>query len=321
VAKAQADAIASRVSAAVGGLSAQEQSIGAQMQAGLLGQEEGERRLQELRQRTLEQLREYRDAAQRALESMAPGTPEYQQAVEGLAGIDTHIANVTASMRKLQMQAQDQAVNALTGFFSDLATGAKNFKEAFRDMVSSFVQGIARMAAELMARKIVMSIFGKLGLSVSPATANAKGNVFDTAGIRAFARGAVFPTIAAFAAGGAFTNQVVASPTLFAFGKGGQLGVMGEAGPEAIMPLTRGPDGRLGVVAHGAGRDVTVIVENHSGAQARVEEGTAGDGSRLVKVIVDAAVGEVNRQIAGMGSTGRAISSRFGLSPAGVTRG
>lgn len=321
VAKAQADAIASRVSAAVGGLSAQEQSIGAQMQAGLLGQAEGERRLQELRQRTLEQLREYREAAQRALESMAPGTPEYQQAVEGLAGIDTQIANVTASMRKLQMQAQDQAVNALTGFFSDLATGAKNFKEAFRDMVSSFVQGIARMAAELMARKIVMSIFGKLGLSVSPATANANGNVFDTAGIRAFARGAVFPTIAAFAAGGAFTNQVVASPTLFAFGKGGQLGVMGEAGPEAIMPLTRGPDGRLGVVAHGAGRDVTVIVENHSGAPARVEEGTAGDGSRLVKVIVDAAVGEVNRQIAGMGSTGRAISSRFGLAPAGVTRG
>lgn len=44
-----------------------------------------------------------------------------------------------------------------------------------------------------------------------------------------------------YAKGGVFTNQVVTSPTQF------QLGLMGEAGPEAIMPLTRGPDGALGV--------------------------------------------------------------------------
>jgi len=47
----------------------------------------------------------------------------------------------------------------------------------------------------------------------------------------------------AFAKGGVFTNQVVSSPTLF------DMGLMGEAGPEAIMPLQRGPDGRLGVTA------------------------------------------------------------------------
>lgn len=47
----------------------------------------------------------------------------------------------------------------------------------------------------------------------------------------------------AFAMGGVFTNSVVSGPTLF------NMGLMGEAGPEAIMPLTRGPDGKLGVVA------------------------------------------------------------------------
>ena len=50
-------------------------------------------------------------------------------------------------------------------------------------------------------------------------------------------------TLQAFAGGGAYTNRLVNSPTLF------DLGVMGESGPEAIMPLKRGPDGSLGVRA------------------------------------------------------------------------
>lgn len=53
-----------------------------------------------------------------------------------------------------------------------------------------------------------------------------------------------------FANGGAFTNGIVHKPTAF-FAKGGTPGVMGEAGPEAIVPLQRGPDGSLGVQMFG----------------------------------------------------------------------
>lgn len=63
-----------------------------------------------------------------------------------------------------------------------------------------------------------------------------------------FAQGRVMP----FAMGG-----VVSQPTSFAM-RGGR-GLMGEAGPEAIMPLARGADGRLGVQA-GGGRAVTVVM-------------------------------------------------------------
>ena len=64
----------------------------------------------------------------------------------------------------------------------------------------------------------------------------------------AFSQGRVMP----FAKGG-----IVGAPTTFPM-RGGR-GLMGEAGPEAIMPLARGPDGRLGVQA-GGGRAVSVVM-------------------------------------------------------------
>jgi phage-related minor tail protein len=65
----------------------------------------------------------------------------------------------------------------------------------------------------------------------------ANGGAFDRSSAIPFARGGVFN-----------------SPTLFRFANGGamQNGVMGEAGPEAIMPLARGPGGKLGVQMHGS---------------------------------------------------------------------
>ena len=51
---------------------------------------------------------------------------------------------------------------------------------------------------------------------------------------------------------------VVTAPSTFPM-RGGR-GLMGEAGPEAIMPLARGADGRLGVQAAGGGRPVTVVM-------------------------------------------------------------
>lgn len=82
-------------------------------------------------------------------------------------------------------------------------------------------------------------------------------NLFDFGGSGAagFARGGVFARgrVRPFASGG-----VVASPTYFPL-RGG-VGVMGERGAEAIMPLSRGPDGRLGVKAGSSARPIAVTV-------------------------------------------------------------
>jgi len=76
-----------------------------------------------------------------------------------------------------------------------------------------------------------------------------------------------------FANGGAFTNSIVDRPTRFSFANGTAIGEMGEAGPEAIMPLRRLPSGRLGVESSGSAQrgsdivQITVHVEGANGDQ------------------------------------------------------
>lgn len=70
----------------------------------------------------------------------------------------------------------------------------------------------------------------------------------------------------AFATGGVFTNGIVTRPTAF------DIGLMGEAGDEAIMPLSRMPNGQLGVAAYSGGREsnaavVAVLREVHTELQ------------------------------------------------------
>lgn len=98
----------------------------------------------------------------------------------------------------------------------------------------------------------------------------AKGLVFER-GLHAFAMGDTFDSgiqkkpwpwqdTQMYAAGGQFTNTIVTQPTHFRFGHGAsQLGLMGEAGAEAIMPLKRGKDGTLGVRMFSSTGDETII--------------------------------------------------------------
>jgi len=112
-------------------------------------------------------------------------------------------------------------------------------------------------ALKSVARSMVDTVYG---VAMKPVQ-NAVG------GLLAEGMNALFSGIMPFAKGGAFTQGrvmpfakggVVSSPVSFPMRGGG--GLMGEAGPEAIMPLARGADGRLGVQASGGGRPVTVVM-------------------------------------------------------------
>jgi hypothetical protein len=89
-----------------------------------------------------------------------------------------------------------------------------------------------------------------LGGAIAGGLTNLLGGVFAFDKGGSFTQGRVMP----FARGG-----IVTAPAVFPM-RGGTTGLMGEAGPEAIMPLARGPDGRLGVQAGGGGRSVAVTI-------------------------------------------------------------
>lgn len=96
--------------------------------------------------------------------------------------------------------------------------------------------------------------------AINPVTKHV-GNIFG-AGVESIVSGALpFATGASFTQGRVMPfarGGVVSSPTTFPM-RGGT-GLMGEAGPEAIMPLTRGADGRLGVASEGTSRPVSVVM-------------------------------------------------------------
>lgn len=128
---------------------------------------------------------------------------------------------------------------------------------------------------------------------------SANGNAFDAAGVIPFARGGV-----------------VTRPTLFPFAKG--TGLMGEAGPEAILPLRRGAGGRLGVeVADGVGGNMTVNIINQSGSVNITRRESMIDGARQLDVLIQ---DKVNGMIDG-GGVDASMGRVFGARRVGVLRG
>jgi len=115
--------------------------------------------------------------------------------------------------------------------------------------LSDALRGVARTMADTIYGVAMKPVQNALGGALAQGLNGLLGGLMPFEKGGAFAQGRVMP----FAKGG-----VVAQAT--AFPMRGATGLMGEAGPEAIMPLARGADGRLGVQAAGSARPVTVVM-------------------------------------------------------------
>ncbi|EMT5614383.1 phage tail tape measure protein [Salmonella enterica] len=154
--------------------------------------------------------------------------------------------------------------NVFTNAFNGMADGIANFaltgKMDFRSFTVSILADLAKMEARIAASKLLGSVLGMFGFGASaggstPSGAysaaamsvipNADGGVYRSAGLSQY------------------SGSIVNRPTFFAFARGAA--VMGEAGPEAILPLRRGADGKLGVVAAaGAGGIMMFAPQYHT---------------------------------------------------------
>ncbi|MEQ0254207.1 phage tail tape measure protein [Klebsiella pasteurii] len=159
---------------------------------------------------------------------------------------------------------QERSTNMLTG----MLTRTQSFRDGMIGLFSSLTQAVIKNLVDMAAQALVTStimqtIMGVVGIGtsiaggISGAADVGSGTAIQNAGnnfnfqIPGYAKGGVFdsPSLSAY------SNQVHDTPQFFAFAKGA--GVFGEAGPEAIMPLTRAGDGSLGVRAVGGGQNAS----------------------------------------------------------------
>ncbi|ECC3465359.1 phage tail tape measure protein [Salmonella enterica subsp. enterica] len=152
--------------------------------------------------------------------------------------------------------------NVFTNAFNGMADGVANFaltgKMDFRGFTVSILADLAKMEARIAASKILGGLFqwgvGLMGVGAG-AAAGSGANAIQSYGANFSlnAAGGVYNS----ADLSRYSGSVVSRPTFFAFAKGA--GVMGEAGPEAILPLRRGADGKLGVVAASGGGGIKMF--------------------------------------------------------------
>ena len=175
-------------------------------------------------------------------------------------------------------------------------------------------------------------LFSKLMESIGGGSSASTSLSSDIPGIGeglGYAKGAAFGGSDGklFAGGEAFgTDKVLTQATAFTYAGGTKLGVGGEAGPEAVMPLTRGPTGDLGVKLQGGSGAVvqapavTVNIHNQSGTpidQQQTSQKQGSDGSQVIDVLIG---NSVKKQV-GLGVLDAALGQNYGIKRQGFERG
>jgi hypothetical protein len=257
------------------------------------------------------------DAKAKGIELSAADVARLQE----LAAVQAAASEKTRQAKEIYDLARDSFV----GFIGDMRQGLADGKtvwESFGNAAKNALDKIASTLLDMAAKKLFESAFGGapgsagggggglfgglsswigglLGTGVGPGVGIGADAIM---GLTAVAKGAAFQhgNVVPFARGG-----IVGGPTLFPMANG--MGLMGEAGPEAVMPLRRGPGGRLGVSMHGG-----------SGAQPIIKLEVTGD-TGLVRVIARDESGKVLAQHEPR-IVGKAVKQSTRLAPSAVAR-
>lgn len=242
----------------------------------------------------------------------------------------TFITGVADKLGELRKQAADLAAlggsmidTFATGFSTELAdaltdaeTNFSNFGEKVSNVMEGLGRTIVKMAIQFMLLRAVTSslsyAFDSMGMNAGSSTPDTSKSFYTDKlnGVGTLANGGavVNGRIERFAGGG-----VVTRPTLFPMASG--TGLMGEAGPEGVLPLKR-VGGKLGVNAAGLGTVVNII-DQRSGAPApRVSENQGPDGRKVISVLIR---DEIRKGMAD-GSFDRSMAANFGLGRRAATR-
>ena len=187
-----------------------------------------------------------------------------------MSEIDDSIDTVDAKTEKLQARINNLTIStngfaaAMTRAFTQAASGGKAFDDILRNLALRISSLALAAAFKPIASGITGGLNSLIGGLVGGGSVGGGGGTAPPGNPTAVtaAMGAIKP----FAAGG-----IIGTPTYFPLSSGG-LGLAGEAGPEAIGPLRRGADGRLGISGAAGGGSITVQISTPDLASFRRSE-------------------------------------------------
>ena len=221
------------------------------------------------------------DEAAKSAQNYATALRDSTNAGAGFREGANSYVDTLGTLRNATSNLAQQGFQSLGDSITNLAiTGTANFRE----FAAGILKATAQMIIQQFVLKAIMQAIGFVGTSAAsqvPAisgdfyksmpignfTPSANGNIFNQNGIQKFAMGGV-----------------VNKPTIFPFANG--TGLMGEAGPEAIMPLQRAANGKLGVIASGGGTTNVTVNVDAGGTSVQGDQAQA----KQLGVVVSAAV-------------------------------
>lgn len=204
---------------------------------------------------------------------------EYIAAMDEIRNIDK---GLTDTMGKDWDNVSKSISSALGSTLTSALQGGQNALQTFSSIATSLLQQVLNKMIEMaIIKPIIDSFTGGTGGTIFSAfgglfSKHANGDVFQNGNVIPFAKGGV-----------------VSKPTIFPMANGGT-GLMGEAGAEAVMPLRRMSNGRLGVEASndGNGKAVQVNIYNQSNSQVETRQRDDGSMDIIIKRVNEALMNE-----------------------------
>jgi lambda family phage tail tape measure protein len=202
--------------------------------------------------------------------------------------------------------------SAITNTFGNLETTFLDFMKTGKFQFTKFAESVIEDLNRIIVRSLIIRPLAQAILSIGPTAASSGPKVTGTdasTASRVAAKGAAFDGMRSnfFAEGGVIKGRT-------GFSYSGGRGIMGEAGPEAILPLSRGKDGSLGVSSNGGGNVVVNVINQGGDSEVQQQERTGPNGERILDIIIAKKIKETFAS----GAMDKQMATQFGLRRKGM---
>jgi lambda family phage tail tape measure protein len=275
------------------------QRINNQLQSGTLSPLEAGYMSDEAKDRLTTNLEDLKAKQQEVLTSQGTGIKLSDRIKREVEKSNNYLEDLKATGSRVGEGFKTVFSNSVTSAFTSFAMGTATAKQAFQSFAVSIVQGIAQIIAQEIALKAVKGVMSMFSMSFSgPAGAistslgnseaftssmsssNFWGSSLGSAGVQGNAKGGVYSG----AGISAYSGSVVDKPTVFPFAKG--TGLMGEAGPEVILPLKRNSQNELGVVSESGGQSNSNVYNIAVTVQSSKDEKPSDTGQKIAEAMM-----------------------------------